>query len=99
VLLRLPADAAPQHVTFGNGKAYVASGYAGTFAVHSLADGRRLTRTRVPVGSFNLQAGFGHVLTPSLARGTLCVLDRHGRLIVEAEVAPSCHDACFVRRA
>ncbi len=81
VLLLLPADAAPQHVTFGSGKAYVASGYAGTFAVHSLADGRRLTATRVPVGSFNVQAGFGQVLTPSLDDGKLSVLDARGRLL------------------
>jgi DNA-binding beta-propeller fold protein YncE len=98
VLLRLPADAAPQHVTFGSGKAFVASGYGGTFSVHSLADGRRLATTRVPVGSFNVQAGFGRVLTPSLDDGKLSVLDAGGRLLSEVQVAPSCHDACFVRR-
>jgi DNA-binding beta-propeller fold protein YncE len=97
VLLRLSADAAPQHVSFGSGKAYVASGYAGTFAVHSLADGRRMTTTAVPVGSFNVQAGFGRVLTPSLSDGKLSVLDPSGRLLTEAQVAPSCHDACFIR--
>jgi DNA-binding beta-propeller fold protein YncE len=97
VRLRLPADLAPQHVTFGDGLAYVTSGYSGTFAVHRLADGRRLSTTRVPLGSFNVQAGFGLVLTPSLDHGTLCVLDRHGALLREAHVATSCHDACFVR--
>jgi DNA-binding beta-propeller fold protein YncE len=99
VQLRLPADAAPQHVTFGGGKAYVACGYSGTFAVHSLTDGRRLATTRVPFGSFNVQAGFGRVLTPSLDNGKLSVLDPGGRLVTEVQVAPSCHDACFVRRA
>jgi DNA-binding beta-propeller fold protein YncE len=99
LLTRLPADAAPQHVTFGGSKAYVASGYAGSFAVHSLADGRRLTTTRIPVGSFNVQAGFGHVLTPSLNDGKLSVLDPSGSLLTEAQVAPSCHDACFIRRS
>ena len=97
VQLRLPADEAPQHVTFGNGVAYVTSGYSATFRVHSLQSGRTLRTTRVPPGSFNVQAGFGLVLTPSLDRGTLCVLDRHGALLREIHVAPSCHDACFVR--
>ena len=96
VQVRLPADLAPQHVTFGNGFAYVTSGYSGTFAVHRPSDGRLLRTTRVPLGSFNVQAGFGLVLTPSLNRGTLCVLDRNGALLREANVAPSCHDACFV---
>ena len=70
---------------------------AGTFAVHRLTDGQLLHTTRVPQGSFNVQAGFGLVLTPSLGGGTLCVLDRHGALLRETNVAPSCHDACFVR--
>jgi len=96
VVLRLPADAAPQHVTFGNGVAYVTSGYAGTFRVHSLADGRLIHTTRVPVGSFNVQAGFGRVLTPSLDNGTLSVLDAQGKLLHEVHVASACHDACFV---
>jgi YVTN family beta-propeller protein len=96
VQLSLPADLAPQHVTFGNGFAYVTSGYSGTFGVHRLTDGRLIRTTRVPLGSFNVQAGFGLVLTPSLDRGTLCVLDRHGTLLREADIAPSCHDACFV---
>jgi DNA-binding beta-propeller fold protein YncE len=93
----LPADLAPQHVTFGDGFAYVTSGYSGTFAVHRLTDGRPIHTTRVPLGSFNVQAGFGLVLTPSLNHGTLCVLDRHGTLLRETTIAPSCHDACFVR--
>jgi DNA-binding beta-propeller fold protein YncE len=97
VLLRLPADRAPQHVTFGNGVAYVTSGYSATFRVHSLQTGRAIQTTAVPVGSFNVQAGFGLVLTPSLDRGTLSVLDQHGSLRHEIAVAPSCHDACFVR--
>lgn len=97
VQLRLAADVAPQHVTFGNGFAYVTSGYSGTFGVHSLTDGGLIRTTRVPLGSFNVQAGFGLVLTPSLDRGTLCVLDPRGTLLHEVDIAPSCHDACLVR--
>jgi DNA-binding beta-propeller fold protein YncE len=95
VRLRLPADAGPQHVSFGDGVAYVTSGNAGTLRVLSLRDGRQLRATTVPTGSFNVQAGYGWVLTPSLSRGTLCVLDRSGGVIHEVAVASSSHDACF----
>jgi DNA-binding beta-propeller fold protein YncE len=94
--LRLPADGAPQHVTFGTRVAYVTSGGAGTFRVHALKDGRLIHTTRIPVGSYNVEAGFGRVLTPSLDRGTLSVLDQQGRLLREVNVAASCHDACLV---
>jgi DNA-binding beta-propeller fold protein YncE len=91
----LVADAAPQHVTFSRDRAYVTSGGDGTFRVHALS-GRLLRTTAVPVGSYNVQRGPGLVLTPSLDRGTLAVLDLHGRLVRVLEVSRSCHDACFV---
>ena len=99
VLRRLPADAPPQHVTFAGGNAYVSSGDDGTLRVQSLKDPRVLRTTRVPVGSYNVQEAFGSILTPSLARGTLCILDRRGRLRRRIQVAPSSHDACFVMSA
>ncbi len=89
------ADLAPQHVTFGNGAAYVTSGDSGTLHVQDL-QGRVLARTPVPAGSYNVQFGSGRVLTASLTRGTLAVLDRHGRLLHVVQVAGSCHDACFL---
>src|SRR6185312_8182138 len=61
----LPADLAPQHVTFGNGLAYVTSGDSGLLRVHTLA-GRVMRTTPIPVGSYNVQYGFERVLTPSL---------------------------------
>jgi hypothetical protein len=91
------ADAAPQHVTFGPGVAYVSSGDAGTLRVHSLG-GHLLRTTPIPTGSYNIQHGFGRVLTASLTRGTLTVLDRHGALLARVQVAGSCHDACFLPR-
>jgi DNA-binding beta-propeller fold protein YncE len=95
--LILSADAAPQHVTFGAGVAYVTSGAGGTLRVQSLRDGRVLRTTPIPVGSYNVQQGTGgRVLTPSLDRGTLCVMDARGRLLHEVHVASSSHDACFV---
>ncbi len=93
----LRADPGPQHVTFGKGVAYVTSGVAGTFRVQSLADGSIRRETRVPVGSYNVQSGPGGlVLTPSLAQGTLCVLDAAGSLLHTVQVSTSSHDACFV---
>jgi len=91
----LPADLAPQHVTFGNGLAYVTSGDSGLLRVHALA-GRVIRTTPIPAGSYNVQYGFGRVLTPSLERGTLTVLDRRGALLARIQVAGSCHDACFL---
>jgi DNA-binding beta-propeller fold protein YncE len=99
VLRRLPADAPPQHVTFSGGNAYVTSGEDGTLRVQSLRDGRVLHLTRIPVGSYNVQEAFAWIVTPSLDRGTFCVLDRRGRLRHRVQVAASSHDACFVMTA
>jgi hypothetical protein len=93
----LGADAAPQHVSFGRGVAFVASGEGASVRVHDLADGRVRRTARVPYGSYNVQAGAGAVVTPSLARGTLTILDRAGRVRHELEVARAAHDACLLR--
>jgi DNA-binding beta-propeller fold protein YncE len=95
LLRRLDADAAPQHVTFAGRRAYVASGDDGTLRVHELG-GRVLRAAAVPTGSYNVQEGWGRVLTPSLSQGTLCVLGRDGRVLRRVRVARSSHDACFV---
>ena len=92
---RLQADAAPQHVTFSDTAAYVTSGDAGTLNVHSRVTGRVVRTTQIPVGSYNVQHGPGRVITPSLSRGTLTILDERGALLATIPVAPSCHDACF----
>jgi DNA-binding beta-propeller fold protein YncE len=91
----LPADAAPQHVTFGGSSAYVTSGDAGTLRVHSRSSGETMRTTRIPIGSYNVQHGHGRVITPSLSHGTLAVLDERGSLLATVDVAASCHDACF----
>ena len=96
VVRLLRADAPPQHVTFRGGHAYVASGGDGLVRVHDAADGRLLRTTRVPLGSYNVQQGWGRIVTPSLERGTLCVLDGQGRLRERVQVAQSSHDACLV---
>ena len=96
IRLRLSADAPPQHVTFIGGRAYVASGDDGSLRLHEVAGGRLLTTTRVPVGSYNVQQGWGVVLTPSLDTGTLAIVDTAGRVVRRVQVARSSHDACFV---
>ncbi len=88
------AEPGPQHVTFGPDRAYVTSGEAGVLRVQSLS-GRVLRSTPIPVGSYNVQHGPGRVITPSLDRGTLTVLDDRGALLARVQVADSCHDACF----
>ena len=95
LLKQLRGDAPPQHVTFLGGRAYVTSGDDGLLRVHRL-DGRLLRTTSVPVGSFNVQQGWGVVLTPSLSQGTLCMLNDRGALKLRLGVARSSHDACFV---
>jgi DNA-binding beta-propeller fold protein YncE len=92
----LDADAPPQHVSFRGAAAYVASGDSGTLQVRRAADGRIRRSTPVPVGSYNVQAAGGHVLTPSLERGTLTVLDAAGRIEMRRRVAPAAHDACVI---
>ena len=89
-----PADPGPQHVTFGRDRAYVTSGEAGVLRVQSL-DGAVLRSTPIPVGSYNVQHGPARVITPSLDRGILTVLDTRGSLLARVDVAASCHDACF----
>jgi DNA-binding beta-propeller fold protein YncE len=89
------ADRAPQHVTFGNGRVFVTSGDAGTLHVQA-PDGRVLSRTSVPVGSYNVQFAANHVITPSLLRGTLAVLDGVGRPLRSLHIAGSRHDACVL---
>jgi hypothetical protein len=92
----LTADDAPQHVSFGRTVAYVASGDAGTVRVHGLRDGAVHHRTRVPVGSYNVQRAGAHVLTPSLGTGALTVLDARGAVAGHVHAARHAHDACLV---
>ena len=95
LLKTLRGDAPPQHVTFLGNHAYVSSGDDGLLRVHRL-DGRLLRTTRIPVGSYNVQQGWGRILTPSLSLGTFCLLDERGGLQLRRDVARSSHDACFV---
>jgi hypothetical protein len=95
LLRTLRGDAPPQHVTFLGGRAFVSSGDDAVVRVHA-RDGRVLRSAAVPAGSYNVQEGWGVVLTPSLAQGTLCWLNGRGTPMRRLRVARSSHDACFV---
>jgi DNA-binding beta-propeller fold protein YncE len=92
----IAADAAPQHVAFGRGEVFVASGDDGTVRRHRL-DGELLSRTHVPLDSYNVTFGWGSAVTPSLGRGTVSVLDAGGRVRDVQRIAKAAHDACVVR--
>lgn len=88
-------DWPPQHVTFAGGLAYVTSGWSGTVRVHRVG-GAELRSNPVPVGSYNVQAADGRVVTPSLGHGTLTVLGASGDTLYRLQVASSSHDACIL---
>ena len=95
VVARLPADAPPQHITFDRTTAYITSGLDGTLRRHRL-DGRELSLTRIPEGSYNVQYAHERVVTPALGHGSLCILNPAGTLLHRDQIATSSHDACIV---
>jgi DNA-binding beta-propeller fold protein YncE len=95
LLRRLAADRPPQHFTFRGELVYVASGESGTLRVHRVG-GEQLHKTAIPDDSYNVQQALGWVVTPGLGTGTLCALDRNGRVRWQRTVARSSHDACIV---
>jgi DNA-binding beta-propeller fold protein YncE len=89
------ADRAPQHVAFVGDLAFVSSGDDGTLRIHRL-NGDLVRRAEVPVGSYNVTFGDGRVVTPSLSRGTVALLDERGRVLTVRTIARAAHDACVV---
>jgi DNA-binding beta-propeller fold protein YncE len=94
------ADAPPQHVAFAGSRAFVASGADGTMQVRSSTGDLERSR-RIPGGSYNVSyasAGANRrraaVVTPSLDRGTICVLTSAGSVRIVRRIARSAHDAC-----
>ena len=59
-------------------------------------DGELVREVRVPIGSYNVAFGGGAVVSPSLSRGTVSVLDRNGRVRAVRRIAHAAHDACVV---
>jgi DNA-binding beta-propeller fold protein YncE len=95
LLRRLSADEPPQHFSFRGDRVYVASGESGTLRVQRVR-GDQVRETRIPPESYNVQQAHGWVVTPGLGTGTLCVLDRVGRVRWRKRLARSSHDACIV---
>jgi DNA-binding beta-propeller fold protein YncE len=91
----LASGAPPQHVTFARQKVFVACGDDGVVHRHRL-DGERVREAKVPVGSYNVTFGWGRVVTPSLGRGTVSLLDRNGHVRAVRKVARAAHDACIL---
>ena len=95
VVAQPDGDWPPQHVSFAGELAYVTSGWSGTVRVHRVS-GEALRRNPVPVGSYNVQAAAGWILTPSLGHGQLTVLDERGSVVYDRKIARSSHDVCVV---
>jgi hypothetical protein len=91
----LSAGAPPQHIAFVGGLAFVANGDDGTVRAHRL-DGTLMHEAEVPVGSYNVTFGARRAVTPSLARGTVALLDEGGRVRTVRRVARAAHDACVI---
>jgi DNA-binding beta-propeller fold protein YncE len=91
----IAAGSPPQHVTFAREKAFVAAGDDGTLRRHR-SDGELVREARVPGGSYNVTFGWGRVVSPSLGRGTVSMLDSNGELRGVHTIARAAHDACIV---
>ena len=91
----IEAGSPPQHITFAREKAFVAAGDDGTVRRHRL-DGALVHEVRVPGGSYNVTFGWGRVVSPSLGRGTVSVLDANGSVRGVHTIARAAHDACIV---
>lgn len=91
----LVSGSAPQHVAFSGEKVFVACGDDGTLRRHR-PDGSFVREARVPVGSYNVCFDAGRLVTPSLGRGTVTLVDRNGRVLRVRRVARAAHDACIL---
>jgi DNA-binding beta-propeller fold protein YncE len=91
----LTADRAPQHVVFAGDLVFVSSGDDGTVRVFR-PNGDLVRRAEVPGGSYNVTFGGGRVVTPSLSRGTVALLDERGHVRAVRTVARAAHDACVL---
>jgi DNA-binding beta-propeller fold protein YncE len=95
LLRTIAADWPPQHVSFGDGRTYVTSGWSGTLNLHR-PGGAHLSRTVLAVGSYNVQFAAGRVVSGALGRGIVTVCDDRGRVVAARRVSRSSHDACLL---
>jgi YVTN family beta-propeller protein len=91
-LFTVPAGAAPQHVVFTHGSAFVTSGYGSRILKVDPRNGRVIASAQTPYGSFNLAAVDHTVVTTSLLNGQITEFDlrlRRVRTVRAASAARS----------
>lgn len=90
LLFKVAAARAPQHVAFNfNGRAaFITSGYDSTIEMANTSNGRIVRRTKLPYGSFELSSSGSLIVTASLLRGSLTLLDDQLRIRHITQVAP-----------
>lgn len=91
----VPAGPPPQHLVFDGPHAYITSGYGNTIEQVRASDGRVLKRARAPHGSFELDAGYGSVVTSSLLDGTLAVYTPELELLRVVHLAPATREVAL----
>jgi DNA-binding beta-propeller fold protein YncE len=99
LLARIPAGPAPQHVAFGDGHAFVTSGYGSSIEMVDPAGGRVVRRATVPYGSFNLAVAGRTLVVTSLLDGRVTELDArtlHRRM--SRTVAPEARSVALTLR-
>lgn len=97
VLYRVPVGAPPQHLVFEGRYAYLTSGYGGTIEKVDASNGRVITRTSAPYGSFELDAADGYVASSSLLRGTLAIYSPDLKLLRVVKLAPAAREVAISR--
>jgi DNA-binding beta-propeller fold protein YncE len=88
-VLSFRAGAAPQHVVFTEGPAFVTSGYSSRILKVDPTSGRIVASAKTPYGSFNLTALERTVVTTSLLNGRVTEFDLRLRRIRTVRAAPA----------
>lgn len=95
LLFRVPVGAPPKHIAFDGAYAYLTSGYGSTLEKVAANTGTVIKRTRVPYGSFELDAADGFVATTSLLDGKLAILTPELKLLHVLRLAPATRDVAI----
>jgi len=86
-IFRVRVGAAPQHVAFNRGFAFVTSGYSNRIVKVDSRTGRVVATTTTPHGSFNLSTERSLVVTSSLLDGSVTEFDTNLRRLMSVHVA------------
>jgi DNA-binding beta-propeller fold protein YncE len=95
LLFRVAVGAPPQHIAFDGAYAYLTSGYGSTLEKVAAATGTVIKRTRVPYGSFELDAADGFVATASLLDGKLAIFTPQLKLLHVVRLASATRDVAI----